>query len=403
MTESVRRAVAAAIHLVPQWSLAEVSGSGTFSVTVGDSTAYVFATQAPSKRLDTLVEVIEERLPALAEISAPLPATMSTELVQRRVVQHWLEKLPGEVAWNELLGYVEDLGSRTYENDPVGCNIVVTHEHPDNVPEVFVTDPIHQKVLDPLAGSPFSYLRVTSDLRFVSYDEIPWNEVSDERRYEFYPGFLRPLAGAVREEEYAVHRTSRGDIVIQDQDGMIASRRKGRWRIYEMADLQVAAKEHLNGKLRLAQNLLEVALSLSFKRHGALLVYDPGHRVVEELTNGAECRMSGDGTQGDACRQMLASTLHPIALGAPYPDPKTRRRLLEASTLDGAVIFDDEHVLAIGAMIRPHENVPPEKGARSTAALSALWHQGHPIKISADGDITFYTLDADVVRSLSLL
>jgi hypothetical protein len=52
------------------------------------------------------------------------------------------------------------------------------------------------------------------------------------------------------------------------------------------------------------------------------------------------------------------------------------------------VIFDDNSLLAFGAMIKPHHLVEGVEGARSTAAESAFRWGGVPAKVSADGDIT---------------
>ena len=54
------------------------------------------------------------------------------------------------------------------------------------------------------------------------------------------------------------------------------------------------------------------------------------------------------------------------------------------------VIFDENKLLAVGAIIKPHKNASEESGARSTAALSAYHYGGHPVKVSPDGEVTVY-------------
>ena len=58
--------------------------------------------------------------------------------------------------------------------------------------------------------------------------------------------------------------------------------------------------------------------------------------------------------------------------------------------VDGAVVFDDHRLLAIGALIRSHLSVGNQLGARTTAARSAYLWGPHPIKVSSDGDVTLY-------------
>ena len=58
--------------------------------------------------------------------------------------------------------------------------------------------------------------------------------------------------------------------------------------------------------------------------------------------------------------------------------------------VDGAVVFDDHHLLAVGALIRSHPSVGNQLGARTTAARSAYLWGARPIKVSSDGDVTVY-------------
>jgi DNA integrity scanning protein DisA with diadenylate cyclase activity len=64
--------------------------------------------------------------------------------------------------------------------------------------------------------------------------------------------------------------------------------------------------------------------------------------------------------------------------------------MMEVASIDGAVIFDANNVLAIGAVIETHEDVGSQAGARSTAALSAYHWGGRPVKVSSDGEISVY-------------
>ena len=48
---------------------------------------------------------------------------------------------------------------------------------------------------------------------------------------------------------------------------------------------------------------------------------------------------------------------------------------------------------AIGARLHPTQG---QVGARSTAALSAYYWDGHPIKVSSDGDVTVYFKSNDL-------
>jgi DNA integrity scanning protein DisA with diadenylate cyclase activity len=77
-----------------------------------------------------------------------------------------------------------------------------------------------------------------------------------------------------------------------------------------------------------------------------------------------------------------------IAIGETTKALKKKRLLTELASIDGAVIFDDGQLLAVGAIIRSHSDAGTQIGARSTAAFSAFRWGGHPIKVSSDGEVT---------------
>lgn len=98
---------------------------------------------------------------------------------------------------------------------------------------------------------------------------------------------------------------------------------------------------------------------------------------------------------GDLARRMLGPSVYSISMDEIDRDRRKKLLFLEIASVDGAVIFDDDHVLAFGAMIRSHPRTPGAAGARSTAAASAFLYGGRPVKISSDGEITFYFVSTD--------
>ena len=53
-------------------------------------------------------------------------------------------------------------------------------------------------------------------------------------------------------------------------------------------------------------------------------------------------------------------------------------------------MFDDDRLLAVGALVRSHPSVGSQLGARTTAARSAYLWGAHPIQVSSDGDVSIY-------------
>ena len=143
-------------------------------------------------------------------------------------------------------------------------------------------------------------------------------------------------------------------------------------------------------------NFFEVVFDLSFRRQGALLVYDPEHLVLEHILNPEsilvpEAGSNGDGSLPPVCGQtLIGRSIEDIAVGKKAGSLKRKRRLIEMTCVDGAVVFDDKQLLAVGSLIRSHPSVGNQLGARTNAARSAYLWGGHPIKVSSDGDVTIY-------------
>jgi hypothetical protein len=140
-------------------------------------------------------------------------------------------------------------------------------------------------------------------------------------------------------------------------------------------------------------NLFEVVFDLSFRRQGALLIYDPEHQIQNHLLN-PESLLFPDGMGDEVDRvsgqTLIGRSIEDIAIGKKAGSLKRKRRLIEMACVDGAVVFDDTRLLAVGALIRSHPGVGNQLGARTTAARSAYLWGARPIKVSSDGDVTIY-------------
>ena len=378
--------LAAVVDLVPQWYDAD-HGPCQQSLTVGGTTRTFWSTRRLTPELSRLRNVARSQLNGwLATLSDP-PRPREVEAVQEALVLKWLEITAPRADWVKLFSYVERVRQRSYENTPVVLNLIVGEEGGTQD----VTAPAIQKVLDPLASSPHVYLRVDRELRFVGCEDILWSEVEDSDDYKFHPEFLHPVYEHLDNGEVSVHLTARGDLILMDPRGLLAAQRKGAWYVYDSATFKNAIVDTLGGNAhyRVGANLFEVVFDLSYKRHGALLVYDPDHEVVPHIIN-RESVLWGGGALPDAARAMLADVASEIAMGAVGHSERRKRVLLELASLDGAVVFDAERVLAIGAMIAPHEDVGGHPGARTTAAESAYRWGGTALKVSSDGDVSVF-------------
>jgi hypothetical protein len=264
----------------------------------------------------------------------------------------------------------------------VSRNLVVS---PNKVGTVDLSDATFAKPFAALAGGRDTFFRVDGGLRFLAYEEVPASSIKEVIEYKFHPDFLHPVWSQLGQDEYSVHLTSRSDLVIMDHNGMLAACRRGRWYIYDVQTFKNFVVDAV-GNYRVGCNLFDVVFDLSYRRHGALLVYDPDHSVVNNVVNQGAV-IAGTSPNPDAPRALLREVIGSIAMGTNALKNRRKRCFLEVAGIDGAVIFDDKNVLAFGAIVRTHEAAGQQHGARTTAAASAYLWGGIPIKCSADGDI----------------
>jgi hypothetical protein len=264
-----------------------------------------------------------------------------------------------------------------------------------------ITRPHIQKFFDRLASSAFSYLAVDSDLRLIDYGEVEWSQIKPATSYKFHPEFLHPIHSVMDESDFSAHLTTGGDLIIMSKAGLLATRRNRKWKIYDVRTFKNSLAYCLGGDY-VGANLFEVVFDLSFRRQGSLLIYDPEYLVADHILNPEsiihdEYRRRGVGADGpqagpraETGQSMITAAIADIAIGHKAGSLRRKRRLVEMAGVDGAVVFDDDHLLAVGALIRSHPNVGNQLGARATAARSAYLWGGRPIKVSSDGDVAIF-------------
>lgn len=379
----------ALIDLVPHWYEAEC-GPEQYSVEIGNYRASFCSHRRLSPSLAAFHAKICARTRELAlKFFVELPSLI--DVLLESMALEWLRLHAGAVSWNKLIKYLESLARRTYENQPVVLNLVIR----DGVGVGDITDPRLQKFLDRLASSSFSMLVVDRDLRLMEYGEVSWDQVKDGGNSRFYPEFLHPIHSVLRSGDLSAHLTSQGDLIFMNRAGLLAARRQRKWKLYDVRTFKNSLSYCL-GNYSVGVNLFEVLFDLSFRRMGALLIYDPDHRLGERILNSESILFPGWRDQLGSPphvftgQSLIGRSLDNIAIGRGVGSLQRKRLLIEMACIDGAVVFDDDQILAIGALIRSHPAVGSYLGARTTAARSAYLWGAHPIMISSDGDVNIY-------------
>jgi hypothetical protein len=377
------------IRLVPHWYEAEC-GPEAYSISIAGHTAHFYNHCKLTPHLNALLTRICARTRELPlDYFVELPGLIAVLLESLAI--EWLRLHSRTTDWPRLIKYLDSVAYRTHENQPVSLNLIIR-------PGCGIGDisaPRLQKFFDRLASSSFSYLAIDCDLRLIDYGEVEWAQIRSPNSYKFHPEFLHPIYSIMEEDDISAHLTAQGDLVVMNKAGLLAARRKGKWKVYDVRTFKNSLAYCLGNGL-VGANLFEVVFDLSFRRQGALLIYDPEHRIEERILNaesiiGFGKRGGGSLGNGSASGQALVGrSIEDITVGKRAGALRRKRRLIEMAGVDGAVVFDDQHLLAVGALVRSHPSVGSQYGARTTAARSAYLWGAHPIQVSSDGDVSVY-------------
>jgi hypothetical protein len=380
--DTAARVLDTIIAVVPQWFTASSSKAHRYEIRARGVVRHFYSQRRLTRDLRALLAHAQENVEKWCN-DLPQPITRSSlSRIGEELAIFWLSISVTQFAWRELFAYFEELRTRTNENAAVSLNLVL------NPAAGGTADIRHldlQKILDPMATHLNTYIRVDHSLRFLAYGEVAWSDIKAPTDYKFNPEFLQPIKSILGDGEMSAHLTSRGDLVFMSKFSIVASCRKSRWYIYEASTMKNALVDIFN-HYRAGCNLFELSLDLSYRRHGGLLIYDPQHSVISRIVN-PDAKLAPVFGHPPTDRQALCSAVRQLKMGDSASFASLKRRLIELASIDGAVVFDEKEVLAIGAMIPMHPAVGSHHGARTTAAYSALHFGGRPMKVSADGDI----------------
>ncbi|WP_337073925.1 diadenylate cyclase [Aeromonas veronii] len=380
-----KKALNVVIDMVPNWYQAEC-GYYKNNISIGWDSEVFFTERRLTPLLNKFLITAEDSLPELLRLVKNIPDSMATEIIQESLAKKWLEQHEPRINWSKIFSYNRDLDYRTYENSSISINLLIKIGCGD----FDLTDTSHYKIIDPLASNLNVYFEVNEELCYRDYNYISWGEVKESQNYKFLPEFLHPFQGIKDKDDWSIHKTSRGDLVILDKDGLRATKRKGKWTIYDPPTIKNMIVDIIGqSSYWVACNLFEVLLDLSYKRHGALLIYDNLNAMSQFVTN-KESLLFNNRNSIDIVRKNMISAIGDIAMGSSQSENIKKRLLIELASMDGAVIYSDNRLKGFGCMIQAHPAAGEATGARTTAALSSYLYGGFAVKVSTDGEITIF-------------
>jgi hypothetical protein len=355
--------------------------------------------------LKTCVELWEELKP-LTE--GKVTQVLERQWIQQKFAVAWLEKQTGFTNWQLILDYARRLSQRTHENQAMPKTVLIEMA---NAPEDSqrLSDEDYFKVFDWLGASNLTFFKVDQKLRIKSLEAIERTDVANLEGYRFYPDFLHPVLDMIKNtDSVVVHVNNKGDLLIANQYGIIASNRKNRWTIFDVDHLIQSVAQILDEKIGpelkpndptcVACSMFQILFDISFKRHGGLIVIDHAEKFAHYVVKGIE--------RGE--RSPLNSIFTHRAFDGLEFSAAEVRKLVELSSVDGAIALDTRgNLVQIGSMIVSHPLAQNSFGARDTAAYSAAKYGATSFKVSADGEVSILfkmsSFTGDEVHRLDLI
>ncbi len=292
-----------------------------------------------------------------------------------------------------VIRFVRSLAQESYENQRLSYGIIFSAENDGSDAFSMAFD---NKRAKRLTDGFSTALLLDAELNISGYASlnIPANESAHLPRRPWWCSGLASRSLELDGVGLALVRS--GDMLVVHNGRTLFTLRAGKWRIWNhaaiLARLESAwsTRGHRREVERLLRYLYHVALDLSFRRSGGLLVVIARRDRIGYILTSRTDRVgaAGRGSAEKALDVLLTrKRLHNI----------DRRIITDLASLDGAVIIDRSgRTLAYGAMTRTAGGA--RQGARTRAAIAAS-REGLAIKVSSDGDISFFAR-GDLVMEL---
>jgi len=280
--------------------------------------------------------------------------------------------------------FIRALSQDTYENQRISYGLILSKKHDGRDSFAMGFD---NKRLKRLTDGFSTALTLDSEGRLSDYVCLtpPKNEGVRASRRPWWIAGLAERADGLTGIGIALLRS--GEMLVVHRKRMLYSLRSGQWRVWNHAAIlaRLVGAWKSGGPRRQLERVLvylyHVALDLSFRRSGGLLVVVPDESRASELVMSKTDMVRGTsrGVAEKALDRRLASTkIHRM----------DRRLIADLASLDGALIASrNGRVLAYGAMTKSAGG--KRQGARTRAAIASSG-RGIAIKVSSDGTISLY-------------
>lgn len=283
-----------------------------------------------------------------------------------------------------MLQFIRGLSQETYENQRLAYGLIIEKGTAGTTP---LADAFENKRFKRFTDGFSTALVVDSAGKIVELTSltVPPNEgVSRKRR----PWWAAAIAEAAQERKgIGVALTRGGDMLIVHEGRVVFSQRAGRWCEWDHSAILARLRSlwEVRGNPQKLSDVLSylyhLALDLAFRRSGGLLVVTESRARVRSLL-ASRLDLVGALRREDPERAIDRHLERRIVYRI------DRRVVADLASLDGAIVVDRTgRIWAYGAMTKASRSA--QQGARTRAAKAAS-QEGVAIKVSSDGDISFF-------------
>lgn len=329
------------------------------------------------------------RMGAAAALRADDDETILSQLmfeyVTSALARYFKDKYALQCNLHAVFMFLNKLAQSTYEGNRLSFGLAVTDGTAALVsfPEGIIDNKRYMRLSDGVT----TVFKLNKQGFIEGLEELPRMMQIRRGPAPFLPRWLEPLGEYCRTNEcLGVALTRNGDLHIVQSGRYRASKRAGKWIVWdhnENLNVLFGLVGASEGQKRIIRTLYRVALDLSARRSGGLLVWLTDDAGLAEITSDRDRIGSPNRSLADAA---LDETVQAVRV-----EDLSRPILVDLASLDGALIVSTHgRVLCFGAIVRLPVDVGAEiLGARSRAAIASS-RSGLAIKISSDGDIAVY-------------
>jgi hypothetical protein len=293
--------------------------------------------------------------------------------------------------FNVLLNALRRLSEQSYENKAIAFGLLITKNKPakNNAPGArFPDDFLSMKRFRALSDGYQTAYVVDESGRLIEFLGLP----RTPKKESWVPDWASGMATvAEKRDALGIALTRHGDILVMHKGAMTFTYRRGQWHYWQhshlvdlMHNATRAQKTPATLKKKVAKRLFQIALDISFRRTGGLLVLMKNKAKVTRLVSGPDRMWDAKRGAPDAAMDWC--------LGDGSIQDTHRSVLADIVSLDGALVVGNRgQVLSYAAIIEPARRTRSRasEGSRTRAAIAASRY-GMAVKVSSDGDITAY-------------